>query len=272
MKRSLAGALGIAVVAACSPAFADIPACLQAAERAQPLRRGGELRAARAQLIACSSSSCPRAVRADCTQWLAEVESALPSVVIQARDAGGADVGDVTVMIDGVVQQRALDGLAMPVDPGTRLFRFDAPGRAAAQQTLVIREGEKNRVVPVVLVRLGDQGRTAPTVNVERERSAVPLGAWVLGGVGLLAASGGVVLWAGGVSERDDLRTRCASASSCEQGDIDAAKTRLVVGDVLVGAGVLAVAAGVWLALRSRSTGSTVVRVEPRGGGVLFGF
>lgn len=272
MKRSLAGALGIAVVAACSTALADVPACLRAAEHAQPLRRGGELRAARAELIACSSASCPRAVRADCTQWLTEVESALPSVVIQARDGSGADVGEVTVMVDGVVQQRALDGLAMPVDPGPRLFRFDAPGRVAAQQTLVIREGEKNRVVPVVLVRLGDQGRAAAPVKVERERGGVPLGAWILGGAGLLAAAGGVALWARGVSDRDDLRTQCVSPASCEQDDIDAAKTRLVVGDVLVGVGVLAVAAGVWFALRSGPAGSTVVSTGPRGGGVVFGF
>ena len=278
VRRSLAGTIGVLVTLACSPAFADVPSCLQAAERAQPLRRSGELRQARAQLITCSATSCPRAVRADCTRWLNEVEIALPSVVIQARDASGVDVVDVTVSIDGVVQQRALDGLAIAVDPGTRVLKFEAPGRDATQQTLVVREGEKNRVVPVVLSRPGGVGRPAlapaPIANVAVAggRNGLPVGAWILGGAGLLAIGGGVALWARGVSERDDLRGECASAASCVQGDIDAAKTKLVIGDVLVGVGALAVVAGVWLALRSGSSASTAVMVGPRGVGVLHPF
>lgn len=237
------------------------------------MRRTGELRQARAQLITCSASLCPRAVRVDCARWLAEVESALPSVVIQARDAAGADVVDVTVSIDGVIQQRTLDGLALPLDPGTRVFRFEAPGRDTTQQTLAIREGEKNRVVPVVLIRTGAQRPAArvPLAVVEQERHGIPLGAWVLGGAGVVAVGAGVALWARGLSERSDLRGECASSASCLQGDIDAAKTKLAVGDVLAGVGVLAIVSGVWLALRSPGP-SNVVTLSPRGVGVLHAF
>lgn len=276
MKRSLSAALGVVVMATCTPAFADVPACLQAAERAQPLRAAGELRNARAQLIACSASSCPRAVRVDCTRWLTEVESALPSVVIQARDANGADLARVTVSVDGVVQQSTHDGLAISVDPGPRVFRLEAPGREATQQTLIVREGEKNRVVAVVLRRPGEPLRPAPApapvAKVEQERGGVPAGAWILGGAGLLAIGGGVALWLSGRNDRDDLRGQCASAPSCAQGDIDAAKTKLVVGDVLAGAGVLAIGAGVWLALRPSSSSSTAVTMGPRGFDVLHAF
>ena len=141
-------AVGVSLISA--TAFADVPTCLQAAERAQPLRRAGQLRAAREALIVCSALSCPRAVRADCTQWLSEVEIAQPSVVIQARDGSGADIVDVTVSVDGVVRQNALDGLSVPVDPGTRVFRFEAPGRVASEQTLAIRVGEKISTVQLL--------------------------------------------------------------------------------------------------------------------------
>lgn len=274
MRSALSCSLGLVVLLACSPALADVASCLQAAERAQPLRGAGALRQARAELITCSATSCPRAVRADCTRWLTEVETAIPTVVVQAHDASGADIVDVTVSIDGVMQQKALDGLAISVDPGTRVFRFEAQGRASTERTLAIREGEKSRVVPVVLLRPGEQTQRppAPIGVAEQRRSGVPTATWILGGAGLIAASGGIALWALGTSERSDLRSECASAASCQQSDVDAAKTKLVVGDVLVAAGVLAIAAGVWLALRPSSTSSTVVTVAPRGLDVLGAF
>jgi hypothetical protein len=281
VRRALSGAVTVAVLSVCLPAFADVPSCLAAAERAQSLRRAGELRQARAQLISCSAPSCPRAGRLVCSRWLAEVESAQPSLVVQARDASGADLADVTVAIDGVVQQHSLEGLAIPVDPGTRTLRFEAPGRDAAQQTLVVREGEKNRVVPVVLARHGELAKpkpppsapvTLPVAAPPPERAGTPVGAFLVGGAGLLAVGGGVVFWARGVGERNDLRDQCASAASCVSGDIDAAKTKLVVGDVLVGAGVLALAASLWMALRSSPPSSSAVTVGPLGAASQLAF
>jgi hypothetical protein len=83
---------------------------------------------------------------------------------------------------------------------------------------------------------------------------------------------GGVVLWARGVGERNDLRDQCASAASCAAGDIDAAKTTLVVGDVLVGVGVVALAASLWLALRSPASSSSAVTLGPRGAAARIAF
>jgi hypothetical protein len=269
------------VTAASPPASADVAACLQAAERAQPLRRAGELREARARLIACSSPECPGQVRIDCTRWLTELESAQPTIVVQAKDARGLDVVDVAVSVDGILLRTSLDGLAWPVDPGTRVMRFEAPGRAPVTQTLAIREGERNRVVTVVLVDPSTPARPAALADpqpkrdvhgVEEEHHPIPAISWVLGGVGALAVGGGVVLWASGIAERDALRGQCASGPSCSQRDIDAAKTTLRVGDVLAGVGVLSLGAAVVVALRSLGSSPTTVVLGPTRVGLVHQF
>ncbi len=270
----LAWTLLVAGLATSANASADVGACLTSAEHAQALRRGGELRQARAQFISCSAAACPNAVRADCTRWLGEVDAALPSVIIQARDADGQDLVDARVTIDGVVHEKALDGLAISLDPGTRVIRFEAKGRDPVQQILALREGEKHRVVSAVLLRppsLVERARPTPEPS---RRARVPAAAWVVGGAGLLLVGGGVVLWARGVSERDDLRERCASPSSCAGSDVDAAKAELRIGDVLVGVGALAIGASIWVALSGsgRSSPSTSVTLAPRGFGLVQTF
>jgi hypothetical protein len=253
------------------PASADVPACLQSAERAQPLRRAGELSEARALLIACSSPACPGQVRVDCTRWLAELESAQPTIVIQARDGRGADIVDVSVSVDGVVRRSSLDGLALPVDPGTRVLRFEARGWPPVTQRLAIREGEKNRVVPIVLVA---PSTSAPSDvhEVQAGHPRIPALSWILGGAGALAIGGGAVLWASGVAQRNALRGQCASGPSCTRDDIDAAKTTLLVGDVLVGVGVLALSGAVVVALWSPGSSSTHVVLGPQRVGIVHSF
>ena len=257
VKRLRVVALAVGIVAFGRPARADVASCLEAAEQAQPLRAAGELRQARARLVTCAAASCPRQVRADCTRWLAEVESALPSVVIQARESGGADVLDVTLSVDGVAQRGPVDGLAIAMDPGKHVLRIGALGREPVTQTVAIREGEKNRLVAIAFPK--PVSVVPPPAPARPERFPGPTSgiapvAWAVGGAGLLLAATGVVLWVQGIGERDDLRAKCGTAASCTQGNIDAARTRLIVGDVLVGAGALAVGAGVWLAVRSSST------------------
>ena len=63
--------------------------CVEAYERAQYMRRESKLRGAREALLVCAQDSCPAATRGDCVPWLAEVERALPTIVIAARDERG---------------------------------------------------------------------------------------------------------------------------------------------------------------------------------------
>jgi hypothetical protein len=99
--RFLLGVLVPALLAATSASAGDNAACLDAASRGQTLRDARKFVEAREQFLVCAASTCPAAVRADCVTWLTEVDKALPSVVITAKDASGADVVDVTVAVDG---------------------------------------------------------------------------------------------------------------------------------------------------------------------------
>src|SRR5207237_6419559 len=44
-----------------------------------------------------------------------------------------------------------LDGTAIEVDPGEHLIHFETDGKPPVDKTVVVREGEKNRVIDVVL-------------------------------------------------------------------------------------------------------------------------
>src|ERR1700733_10293046 len=85
-----------------APAFADEKAaCLDAASKGQRFRDTHKLVEAREQLRVCAAAQCPAVVQSDCANWLADVEKALPSVVLSAKSGTGVDLVDVTVSVDG---------------------------------------------------------------------------------------------------------------------------------------------------------------------------
>ncbi len=111
-------ALAIAFAARGAGATPTRAECVSASEDAQLMRIKGQLRAARANLLVCSQDDCPKIVKQDCTGWLDEVDRAIPTVVLGARDARGQDLTDVHVAMDGTSLALRLDGKAIPVDPG----------------------------------------------------------------------------------------------------------------------------------------------------------
>jgi hypothetical protein len=123
-----------------------VQACASAYEDAQVQRNGGHLKAAKEQLKICVQDQCPDFVRTDCATWLSEVNAALPTVTFAAVDSAGADLIDVKVSVDGVVVVESLDGRAVEVDPGQHSLVFEYQGQRV-EQKLLVRQGEKNRVV-----------------------------------------------------------------------------------------------------------------------------
>jgi hypothetical protein len=120
--------------------------CLADHEAAQLARLDGKLVEAKRKLGACAVAACPSAVRADCTQWLAEVNNALPSVVLAATSTRGDEV-HVRVYLDGAPLTDRLDGKAFELNPGPHRFRFELPPYPAQEETLLLREGERERLV-----------------------------------------------------------------------------------------------------------------------------
>jgi hypothetical protein len=147
----LAGILGVSSAAR---ANADAEVCINAHERAQVDRLEGRYLAARAKLLVCAQRECPRLVSTDCTTWLAELDTTLPTVVFAVSDDAGRDLLEARVIVNGRLIANHLDGHALPLDPGVYKVRFEADGYAPDEQTLSVRDGEKSRLARGTLTPL----------------------------------------------------------------------------------------------------------------------
>src|SRR5271165_2147015 len=87
----------VTVLGASCRAWADDPTladCITANESSIALRRQHKLRAARAQLLVCSAASCPEEIRSECVRRVTDVNVAMPTIVFNAKDGSGNDLGD----------------------------------------------------------------------------------------------------------------------------------------------------------------------------------
>lgn len=179
--------LALVVLASASDALAAPPtkeACVAANEAAQDLRQAGKLREAREKLLLCVSEACPGPVREDCVQRLNDVNAAMPTVVFEVKDPNGNDVGGARVTMDGKPLVERVTGGAVPIDPGQHRIAFeDAEGSAHAEQTVVVREGDHDRHVSVVLGALAVIA--APSTTGEPGTAQRTIGL-VVGGAGVV--------------------------------------------------------------------------------------
>jgi hypothetical protein len=157
--------------------------CLSAYVEAQRLRDAGRLLESRTPLARCANDPCPQALQPDCSRWLADVDRVVPSVVFDVRDAGGGEITDVRVYVDGRPLLERLDGRPIDVNPGEHVFRFEPSGRAALERRVVVRAGEKARSIAVALPAPAEPQRV-------EARRPFPWLAVSLGGVSLLGLVG----------------------------------------------------------------------------------
>lgn len=259
MRTVVRVALALCLFVAPARARADTTdQCISAAEDGQRLRRGARLRAARDAFIACAREACPGAIARDCKRWLDEVEASLPSVVLRVVDRDGRDVADASVTLDG--KPVSPDGRPLHVDPGEHTLVAQRSG-LSTRAPIVVAAGEHDRLVTIRLAERGDSGSVSSLT-------------WVLGGAGILAVSTGVFFWVSGRDDRSELFATCGSTRTCTSEDKDAAQTKLVVGDVLVASGLVALGAAVFVGIQSSRAATASVRVGASplaGGGLLVG-
>src|SRR5208282_2084663 len=125
-SRSLRLGFALFLVAGAKTALAEAPrVCIDAVERGQSLRDKVKLTQAKAAFLACASSACPEIIQRDCAQWLAELETRIPTVIVTASDPAGRDVVFARLLVDGVPFADRLDGIAVPMDPGIHTFRLE---------------------------------------------------------------------------------------------------------------------------------------------------
>ena len=222
---------------------ADKAECLSHYEEAQVARRERRLLASRAALRSCSGAACPSAIRADCVDWLDQVSHSLPSVVVTAR-ARGADVLAVKVFIDDKVAAERLTGFALEIDPGLHKFRFESPPWPVVEREVLASEGVKDRHIDVEfappLPAAAQLTARAEPKPFRLERSDYVFGGIALAGFATLGYFGGT-----GLYDAHQYETTCKPY--CSASDVDSVRSRLVIADIGLAVGVVALAVGLYL-------------------------
>jgi hypothetical protein len=239
---------GVVVASAPSARAADRDACVDAYVGAQSARKGGSLLAARRQLEMCTDAACPGMIRRDCAEWLEQVNKALPSVVLVARDEAGHDLLGATATVDGGPVR--IDGRTVLLDPGKHVVRVRTAAGEQHEEAIVLAEGEHDRAVVVVFPSAvappAPQG-PAPAEPQPASEGArrVPVASWVLGGLGVVALGLSGAFAIRGASDRTSL----GCDRGCGNGQYDSVNREFIVADVALVAGValLGAAAVVWL-------------------------
>jgi hypothetical protein len=207
-----------------------------------------------------------------------EVDAAIPSVVLRAKDARGEDAVEVKVLCDGAEFATQLDGKARPLNPGAHTFRFELEGIAPFERKVVVAEGEKNRLV------LGEAPRdSVPPHEAENPvaqpsnpgapadgTTATPAGeppsetpggtaarglsipGLIVGGIGVAATVPMAIFWLSGTGDVHQMRDTCAPSaggSGCPASRVESDRTQLVLGDIFLGISAVGIATGAILLL-----------------------
>jgi hypothetical protein len=242
-------------------------ACAASYEQAQQQRNAGHYLAAREALLVCAQPGCPSFVSQDCVQWLSEVEGATPTIVVEARDAAGREISEVRVTVDGREFLERLTGRAVAIDPGPHSFVCETAGMEPVHTDIVVREGEKTRVLSVAFA-----AGQSPSMTMPKERPGVPAVVYALGATAFVAT--GTFAYFGLTATHDANAMRSTCMPHCQESDVDAARSKFLVANVALGVGVASLGAGVWIYLAGRHASRTAVvfGVRPTAGGGLAHF
>jgi hypothetical protein len=231
--------------------------CASAYERGQKLRNERKLTEARSELLRCVSDQCPDVARRDCNRWLVELDASMPTVVFEVFGNDGRELDQVRISVDQKPLLERNDGRAYAIDPGAHRFRFEIPGAPAQEQTVVVREGEKNRKLTASFELKHREERPAP-------EEGPPAAFWAFGAIGLAGLSAALVLGVVGVTRENDMRSSCAPM--CDEDDVDQLVGMYIGADVSLGVGVLSLGAAVlFYFLEPSQNGDSAWRVDRLG-------
>lgn len=282
MRSRLVCLLGLAFALVPCFAYADeTGACIESAEKAQKLRRDKKLTEARPELLTCSRDVCPQQIRNDCTRWLSDIDTAMSTVVVRARDSEGHDLIDVKVYVDGQLLLPKLQGTSVPVDPGQHKFRYELPNGKSVEDDVLIAEGEKDRVLRVNIpteTAGGGGGGGGATTSSGGGPGPVP---WIIGGIGVAALGVFVGLQVDAQSTYSSMKNGCGATvpPSCPADKVNGLGTEFGVSGVFLAVGAAAVvASATWLIVAAvtghkstTTTGGLTITPLP-GGGAAAGF
>lgn len=245
----------------------DREACIESHEKSQVLRFDGKLLEAREHLRICSRDACPAAVRTDCTEWLEKVQFAVPSVVFVAHSSHG-DATDVQVTARDRVLAEKLPAPPVELNPGEYTFQFTQPHQAPVSLRVVIREGEKSRVIAAEFPSSGLGVPKGPeALSTRTETTSPPTGeairpipalAYVMGGLSLASLGGAVYFGVSAQSDRSHAAETCSP--SCAASVVDSVRHKALASDLFSGGALLSAGIATVLVL----TRPTRTKEQPR--------
>jgi hypothetical protein len=271
--RLSTGTVALILFGASTPAAGDADEkaqCISASEQGQQLRDDGAYLRAGEAFARCSRDSCPALVKHDCVAWLLDLEQRSPSVVFAASDPQANDLVEVKVTMDGVPFLAKLDGKPTRLDPGEHLFRFEAPGFAPFETRVVIRAGEKNRILTAQFAASapppsGDSGTgadssAAPPASETPTAFAVqrsPL-AWVFSGVALASFASEAYFGISGINQRSDDFGPHGCAPRCSPSEVQSIRTKFTISDVSLGVGLVSAGLAAYFFLRPQPSSAAL--------------
>jgi len=259
----------------------DADVCTTSYEGAQelmrPNRSESKLLLARESLRTCLRSNCKSWIVADCSKWLSEVETRIPSVVFSAKNTAGRDLTDVKVTnAGGETVAQSLDGHSIEMEPGPHDFVFLGPEGARVEKHALVREGEKAQNVSAVFeAPKGEAGPAGPQnpVFVPKAEKSTPTLRYVgygLAGAGVVGLGLGAVFGLTAIAKKND--ANCDGNGFCDSGPRGDALDAARVSTIAFVAGAVLGAGGIALILLSPSSSSSSAhldaRISPSGVGI----
>lgn len=263
MLAAVATATAVATFAlegVASAAPEDREQCGAAVDQAQQLKDEGKYRRAREQLLICARDVCPGPIKSDCGKWLSDVDRDAPTVVFGAKDNKG-DLTDIKVSMDGVMIADHLDGKPVLVDTGEHTFKFEAKDGSAKEEKVLVKAAEKSRQISVVF---GPATPTPPpdnggTTSGDKSEGGSIVPAIIVGGIGVVALGFFAGFGLAGKSDVDDLQ-KCKPY--CSEDKVDSARTKLIVADISLGVGIVALGVATYMFITSRPKGDVKADVK----------
>jgi hypothetical protein len=244
----------------------DRAACVTAHTNAQEHKRSGKLLEAEAELKICASAGCPGAIISDCGQWIGDLEQTTPSLIFEVR-VDGKQFTDFEVQVDGASVTDHTK--AHRVNPGRHVVRVQVPYFEPKEETVVLPEGQRMRLVAFNFDSPNKDPAQAPVALPPPQAPVmdrpIPVLVYPLLGVGVAGLASFGVFTILGKSEESELEKDCAP--SCSDTQLEPMKRNYLIGDISAGVGAASlIAAGVvYLVRPSRPTVDAVssIRVGP---------
>jgi hypothetical protein len=239
----------------------DKAACIEADANGQELRLKGQWHDAELRFKTCTRLACPDAIVEDCVHRYDELQAAMPSLLVSAKQPDGSDTVDARLFIDGAPVATLLPATAVEVNPGEHGVRVEHDGWTAPEQTVVVLEREKGRHVVFQF-----QGPPPPPA---RDPGPNLLGIGLTAGGGL-ATGVGILFLALGFAERSTLLgSSCAATRTCSPDDVNTVSRDFAIGGIVTGIGLAVAGVGLWELFLKPDTRARV-GVTPSGLGVAF--